>query len=67
VLAFAAWNRGAQLIGAIRSGPFLHLVPIYTAIIASTLLGEQLALYHVIGFALILAGVWLASHRPRAA
>jgi drug/metabolite transporter (DMT)-like permease len=65
VLAFAAWNRGAQLIGAIRSGPFLHLVPIYTAIIASTLLGEQLALYHVIGFVLILAGVWLASHRPR--
>jgi drug/metabolite transporter (DMT)-like permease len=67
LLAFAAWNRGAQLIGAIRSGPFMHLIPIYTAIIASTLLGEHLAIYHVIGFALILAGVWLASHRPKAA
>jgi drug/metabolite transporter (DMT)-like permease len=67
VLAFAAWNRGAQLIGAIRSGPFLHLIPIYTAIIASTLLGEHLALYHVAGFVLILAGVWLASHKPKAA
>jgi drug/metabolite transporter (DMT)-like permease len=67
VLALAAWNRGVELIGAIRSGPFLHLVPIYTAIIASTLLGEHLAPFHVIGFALILAGVWLASHRPKTA
>ena len=66
VLAFAAWNRGAELIGAIRSGPFLHLIPIFTAIIASTLLGEHLAPFHVIGFALILAGVWLASHKPKA-
>jgi drug/metabolite transporter (DMT)-like permease len=67
VLAFAAWNRGAELIGAIRSGPFLHLIPIFTAIIASTLLGEHLAPFHVIGFALILAGVWLASHKPKPA
>jgi drug/metabolite transporter (DMT)-like permease len=67
LLAFAAWNRGAELIGAIRSGPFLHLVPIFTAVIGTTLLGEHLALFHVIGFVLILAGVWLASHRPKAA
>lgn len=65
VLAFAAWNRGAELIGAIRSGPFLHLVPIFTAIVGTALLGEHLAPFHVIGFALILAGVWLASHRPK--
>ncbi len=63
VVAFAAWNRGVELIGANRSGPFLHLVPIYTAIVASTLLGEHLAAYHVAGFALILTGVWLASKR----
>ena len=63
VLAFAAWNRGVEMIGANRSGPFVHLVPIYTAILASTLLGEHLAAYHVAGFALILSGVWLASHR----
>jgi drug/metabolite transporter (DMT)-like permease len=29
------------------------------------LLGEQLALYHVMGFVLILVGVWLASRRLR--
>jgi drug/metabolite transporter (DMT)-like permease len=63
VLAFAAWNRGVELIGANRSGPFLHLVPIYTAVLGSMLLGEHLAAHHVAGFALILCGVWLASRR----
>jgi drug/metabolite transporter (DMT)-like permease len=67
VLAFAAWNRGVELIGANRSGPFLHLVPVYTAILGSTLLGEHLAVFHVAGFALILTGVWLASVRASTA
>lgn len=66
LLAFAAWNRGVELIGANRAGPFLHLVPIYTAVLASTLLDEHLAAYHIVGFALILSGVWLASRRARA-
>lgn len=67
VFAFAAWNRGVELIGANRSGPFLHLIPIYTAVLGTALLGETLAAFHVIGFALILVGVWLASARKPAA
>jgi drug/metabolite transporter (DMT)-like permease len=63
VLAFAAWNHGVELIGANRSGPFLHLVPIYTALLASTLLDEALVPHHVAGFALIFAGVALASRK----
>lgn len=63
VLAYAAWNFGVEKIGANRSGPFMHLIPVYTAVLGSTLLGEHLAAYHVAGFALILSGVWLASHR----
>lgn len=64
VLAFAAWNRGVELIGANRAGPFVHLVPVYTAVVAGALLGEQLAGFHVAGFVLIIAGVWLASKLP---
>ena len=63
VLAFAAWNRGVQLIGANRSGPFVHLVPVYTAIFGTVLLNEHLASFHIFGFALIIAGVWIASRR----
>ena len=63
VIAFAAWNRGVELIGASRAGPFVHLVPVYTAVLAGSLLGEHLYAFHVTGFALIIAGVWLASQR----
>jgi drug/metabolite transporter (DMT)-like permease len=61
VVAFAAWNRGVELIGAARAGPFVHLVPVYTAVFGSALLGETLAPFHIGGFVMILAGVWLAS------
>jgi drug/metabolite transporter (DMT)-like permease len=64
ILAYAAWNRGVELIGANRSGPFLHLIPIYTAIAGAVLLGELPRLHHAIGFVLILGGVWLASVKP---
>ncbi len=61
LLAFAAWNRGVQLIGANRSGPFVHLVPVYTAILGGVLLNEHLSAFHIFGFALIIAGVWIAA------
>jgi len=64
VLGFLFWNRGVELIGANRAGAFLHLSPIYSAVLATLLLGEQLMLYHVLGFALILAGVRFAAGKP---
>jgi drug/metabolite transporter (DMT)-like permease len=67
VLGFAFWNRGVALIGANRAGPFLHLIPIYSAVLANLLLGEALMSFHVVGFVLILAGVWLAARKARAA
>jgi drug/metabolite transporter (DMT)-like permease len=67
LLAFAAWNRGVEKIGANRSGAFLHLIPIYSAILAYVFLGERPMAYHALGFALILAGVWLTARRASAA
>ena len=63
ILAFLFWNRGVELIGANRAGAFLHLTPIYSAVLASVLLGEHLQLYHLIGFVLILAGVRFAAKK----
>jgi drug/metabolite transporter (DMT)-like permease len=65
LLAFVAWNRGVDLIGAPRASAFLHTIPLFSAVFATTLLGEQLMLYHVVGFVLILAGVTLASRPSR--
>jgi drug/metabolite transporter (DMT)-like permease len=61
ILAFVFWNRGVERIGAARAGVFLHLVPLYSTVLATVLLGEQLMAYHVLGFALILTGVRLTA------
>ncbi len=61
VAAFVFFNRGVERIGANRAGVFQHLVPLYSAILATALLGERLFAYHVLGFALILTGVRLTA------
>ena len=58
--------RAVELIGATRAGVFIHLVPMFGAIMAILFLGETLHLFHLAGFALILSGVWLASRPMRA-
>jgi drug/metabolite transporter (DMT)-like permease len=63
LFAYAAWSRGVEMLGAGRAGVFLHLIPLYSALIAGAALGEHIEVYHLAGFALILAGVWLASRR----
>jgi drug/metabolite transporter (DMT)-like permease len=63
LLAYVAWNRGVELVGAPRAGSFLHTIPLFAAVLATSLLGEKLYPYHVVGFVLILAGVTLAA-RP---
>jgi drug/metabolite transporter (DMT)-like permease len=67
IAAVVFWNRGVELIGANRAGIFLHLIPIYSALLTGAVLGEPLMGYHVVGFVLILAGVWLAARGNRAA
>ncbi len=63
LLAYIAWNRGIDLVGAPRASAFLHTIPIFSTTLAILLLGEQLKPYHVAGFILILGGVSLAA-RP---
>ena len=60
-------NRSIELIGPSRSGALMHLLPLFAAVLSIVFLGEPPRLYHVIGFALIIAGVVLASHAPVAA
>jgi drug/metabolite transporter (DMT)-like permease len=66
LLAYITWNRGIDLIGAPRAGAFLHTIPLFSTTLAMVFLGEQLKLFHVVGFILILSGVSLAA-RPSAA
>ena len=66
-LGYLAFNRGIALIGPNRASPFLHLVPVFGSAMAILLLGEELKLFHVMGYALVLAGVIIASRQGSAA
>ena len=63
VLSYLFFNRGIALIGPNRAAPFLHLVPVFGSAMAIVLLGEQPRLFHLIGYALVLAGVAIASRQ----
>ena len=65
-LAYLFFNRGIALIGPNRAAPFFHLVPVFGSAMAILLLGEQLRLFHLAGYALVLAGVVIASRRGSA-
>lgn len=61
VVAQIFYIRSVELIGANRAGAFMHLIPLFGAVLAIALLDESLHLFHLGGFGLILAGITLAS------
>src|SRR5690349_7304227 len=63
ILGYMCLNRGIELIGANRAAPFIHLVPVFGSVLAIALLGERLQLFHAVGYALVLAGITLATRR----
>ena len=66
-LAYLCFNRGVQLIGANRAAPFFHVVPVFGTAMSIAFLGEHPQAFHFIGFALVLAGVFVASRKPKSA
>jgi drug/metabolite transporter (DMT)-like permease len=62
-LAYLCFNRGVQLIGANRAAPFFHVVPVFGSVMAMVFLDEHPQLFHIIGFALVLTGVFVASRK----
>ena len=67
VLAYIFWNRGVEEVGPQVAGLFVHLMPVFGVLLAWLFLGERLALFHVAGIGLILAGIGITSRRGRGA
>lgn len=63
LLGYLFLNRGIELIGANRSAPFIHLVPVFGSVLAIMLLGERFEIYHAIGYALVFAGITIATRK----
>lgn len=63
LLGYLFLNRGIELIGANRAAPFIHLVPVFGSALAIVLLGERFELFHAVGYALVFAGITVATRK----
>lgn len=55
-----------ELIGANRAAPFFHLIPVFGSAMAIVFLGEKPQLFHLVGYMLVLVGVFIAARRGSA-
>lgn len=62
IIAFRCWGAGVQRAGPNVAGFFVNLTPLFTAILSSAILGELPHWYHILAFALIVAGIVISSH-----
>ncbi len=56
---------GVGALGANRAGLYINLVPVFAALLAVLLLGEQLHLYHLVAFFLVVGGIMLAQRMAK--
>ncbi|EWH01666.1 DMT family transporter [Halomonas sp. BC04] len=59
------WMRAIRQIGASQASIFINLMPLFSALIAMAFLNERIALFHLIGGVLVLAGVIMAQTLTR--
>ncbi len=61
VFAILLWTRAIRMLGANNVGLFIHLLPVFSVILAIIFLGEVLRGFHLIGIALIAIGIYLTT------
>ena len=61
--SFIFWIKGISIIGSNRSGIFLHLMPIFSTMLAMLIFKEKFMIYHLIGAVLIIIGIILSSKK----
>jgi len=61
ILAFIFWNHAVGEVGPNKAGLFLHLMPVFGAVLSSVFLGESLHLFHLAGMGLIFSGIYLVT------
>jgi drug/metabolite transporter (DMT)-like permease len=64
-LSYVAYSFLQRELGAARTALMLYLAPVYGAVGAWFVLGERLGWYHLVGAAMILPSIALATVRTR--
>ena len=59
--SFIFWIKGISIIGSNRAGIFLHLIPVFSTIMAILIFKEKFMFFHLVGAVLIISGIVLSS------
>ena len=63
IISYMCWNTGVALIGPNKSGPFLHLMPIFGGILAFLVFRETLEIYHYAGILSVIVGIIITNKK----
>ena len=61
--SFIFWIKGISVIGSNRSGIFLHLMPIFSTVLAILIFKEKFMFFHLVGAIFIITGIILSSKK----
>ena len=61
--SFICWIKGIEIIGSNRSGIFLHLMRIFSTLLAIVIFEEKFMNFHLFGAAFIISGIILSSKK----
>ncbi len=64
-LAYILWNKAVPVVGASIAGMTQYSIPIFGTILSVAILGENIHTYHLVGIAVIFAGIWLVTSGRR--
>ena len=63
--SFICWIKGIAIIGSNRSGIFLHLMPIFSTVLAILIFKERFMNFHLLGAVFIIGGIFLSSRKTK--
>jgi drug/metabolite transporter (DMT)-like permease len=65
--SFICWIKGISIIGSNKSGIFLHLMPIFSTVLAILIFKEKFMSFHILGAIFIISGIFLSSKKVKSA
>ena len=66
IAAYYCWQKGVEIIGPNRASMFIQLIPLFSAVMAIIIFKEQFELYHFVGAAFVVSGIYLSNRRTNA-
>ena len=63
--SFFFWIKGISIIGSNRAGIFLHLMPIFSTLMAILIFKEKFMIFHLAGAAAIVTVIALSTKRRK--